>query len=505
MGKKKVQKAMVLAFAGTIAVSALAGCNAGESAKTETGKPVLKVLMPHVKQDPNTYATAAMLEEETGYHVEYTMLPQDNPAEKLNLIMASKESYDIISTKNELRVNWADYAQKGALMELSELLDAHGQNLKAAMSESSFDLMRIDGKLYGIPTPSQKPGPVFSFNNMLTARADLLAKYNITMPKTLDEFTNVLRSLKQNVKLENGQDFAPLSIDTTIEIPGIVGAFGIPNTWNEVNGKLVHRVEDPRYLEYIKYLTALYQEGLLDREFPTNKTATLNEKFSSGRAGMVTSFYWDIGTLTDALEKNEPSAKIAFVEAVSGPDGQKGIGVDTAALDRLAYIPKSAKHPEDAMKYMDMKMSDDFFIRLAIGDEGKHYTVENGEYMPILPTFFDECGMANEYLTGMNEKTYPKYWQARVRKDTRVYDAFKFMYIDEERYSVAVQNPIMYAPVFESDTSKKIIDQLANDFFIKVIAGEENLESGYNAFLAQWKAEGGEKMSEEVNAWYSAQ
>ena len=113
--------------------------------------------------------------------------------------------------------------------------------------------------------------------------------------------------------------------------------------------------------------------------------------------------------------------------------------------------------------------------------------------------------MANEYLTGVNEQTYPKYWQARVRKDPRVYEGYKFMFLDEERYSVAVQDPLMYAPVFSSDANKKIINQLANDYFIKVIAGEENLDASYDAFLAKWKSEGGEKMIEEINAWYAAQ
>lgn len=504
---KKMLKPMAVVLGCVIAAAGFAGCGKENTASNDGAKPTLRYLMPYVKQDPNTYPTASMLEEKTGYHVEYTMLPQDNPGEKLNLMMASKEKYDIVVTKSDLRVNWADYADKGALMELTELLNTYGPNLKKAMSDTSFDLMRIDGKLYGIPTPALTTAPVFSYSNMLTVRQDMLDQYHISAPKTLDDFTNVLRTLKSSVNMSNGQEFAPLSIDSTIEIPGVVGAFGVPNAWNEVNGKLVHRVEDPRYLEYIKYLASLYKEGLLDREFPTNKTATLTEKFSSGRAGMITSYYWDIGTLLDALQKNIPNATTSFVEALTGPNGDRGIGRgdDASALDRLTYIPKSAEHPEDAMKYMNMKLDDELFIQLAIGEEGKHYTVENGEYMPIIPTFFDECSMANEYLTGVNEQTYPKYWQARVRKDPRVYEGYKFMFLDEERYSVAVQDPLMYAPVFSSDASKKIINQLANDYFIKVIAGEENLDTSYDAFLAKWKSEGGEKMIEEVNAWYAAQ
>lgn len=502
---KKSVKYLALMLGCTAAVTGLSGCDKDKEAVSDGGKPTLSYLMPYCKQDPNTYATAKMLENETGYHVEYTMLPQDNPGEKLNLMIASKEPYDIVVVKNDLRVNWADYANKGALLQLDDMVDKYGANMKKAMKPTSFDLMRIDGKLFGIPTPSHKPGPKFGYANMLTARKDMLDKIGAKSPATIDEFTDVLKKFKSSVKLENGQDFAPLSINTDINIPGVVGAFGVPNAWNDVNGKLVHRAEDPRYLDYIKYLASLYKDGLLDADFPTNKLATLNEKFSSGRAGMITSYYWDMGSLLDALEKNVPNGETEFIDALTGPNGDKGIGTTTAALDRLTFIPKSAKHPEDAMKYMDMKLSDDLFIKLAIGEEGKHYTVENGEYIPIKPAFFDECSMANEFLTGINEETYPKYWQARVRKDQRVYDSFKYMYLDEERYNAAIQNPLMFAPVFSSDANKKIIDQLENDYFVKVIAGEENLDSSYEAFLSKWKSEGGEDMTKEVNEWYASQ
>ena len=265
---KKSVKYLALMLGCTAAVTGLSGCGKDKEAVSDGGKPTLSYLMPYCKQDPNTYATAKMLENETGYHVEYTMLPQDNPGEKLNLMIASKEPYDIVVVKNDLRVNWADYANKGALLQLDDMVDKYGANMKKAMKPTSFDLMRIDGKLFGIPTPSHKPGPKFGYANMLTARKDMLDKIGAKSPATIDEFTDVLKKFKSNVKLENGQDFAPLSINTDINIPGVVGAFGVPNAWNDVNGKLVHRVEDPGYLDYIKYLASLYKEGLLDRTSP---------------------------------------------------------------------------------------------------------------------------------------------------------------------------------------------------------------------------------------------
>lgn len=489
-------------LAGTLLLGSLTGCGGGQDTAQET-KPELKVLMSYMKEDPNTYPVAQDLEEATGYKVKYYTLPQDKPEEKLNLIMASNEEYDLIITTNNLRVSWADYAKKGALLELDELVDQYGANMKKVMKPESFDLMRMDGKLYGVPVPKIKIGKALNFTSMLVTRSDLLEKLNVKYPETLDEFTDLLRAMKA-AGAEDGSNMVPLCIKQMIDLPGVVGAFGVPNAWNEVDGKLVNRAEDPRYLEYVKYLKSLYDEGLLDDEFPVNKTATLSEKFSSGRAGIIPISYSEAGTINNALVKNIPDATLQFLDPVTGADGSCGIGTSESSLDRLVFIPKSAAHPVDAVKYMDAKLDEETFKLTVIGREGEHYTVENGEYFPIAPKFFDERGSANNYLTGINEETYPQYWQTRVRKDQAVYDAYKYMALDDERLQYAVPNPTLDAPVFESDKDVKIVNQMANDYFIKVIAGEEDLESSYDAFLQNWKEEGGAAISNDLNTWYQS-
>ena len=499
---RKKMKAIVGVLTATMLLGALSGCGGGNETAEGGAKPELKVLMNYMKEDPNTYPVAKDLEEATGYHVKYYTLPQDKPEEKLNLIMASNEPYDIIITTNNLRVSWADYAKKGALLQLDELVDEYGTNMKKVMKPESFDLMLMDGKLFGIPVPKIKIGKSLNYTSMLVTRSDILEKSGAKYPETLDEFTAMLRAM-QTAGIE-GETIAPLSIKQAIELPGIVGAFGVPNQWNELDGRVVNRVEDPRYLEYIRYMRSLYEEGLLDKEFPVNKSATLTEKFSSGRAAIIPITYSEAGTISNALANISPGAQLTFLDAVTGPNGDKGIGTSESSLDRLVFIPKTAEHPEDAVKYMDLKLDEETFKLTAIGREGEHYTVENGEYYPISPKFFDERGSANNYLTGINEETYPAYWQSRVRKEQAVYDAYKYMSLDDERLEDAVANPVLDAPVFDSDKYVKIVNQLANDYFIKVIAGEEDLDSSYDEFVEKWKSEGGAAITEDLNNWYQS-
>ena len=69
---------------------------------------------------------------------------------------------------------------------------------------------------------------------------------------------------------------------------------------------------------------------------------------------------------------------------------------------------------------MDAKLEPDTFKNLVIGEEGKHHEVKDGKYYPILPIFNDERNKAINFLSGVDENVYETYWQARVRKDTKL-------------------------------------------------------------------------------------
>src|SRR5690606_20918821 len=89
--------AVMLAACGSGSNKGSSNSAAGKegSSQTET-KPVLKQLGFQRNFDPNKDPVAAFLEEKTGYKVEYETLPLENPDDKLNLLMANNEPYDIV-------------------------------------------------------------------------------------------------------------------------------------------------------------------------------------------------------------------------------------------------------------------------------------------------------------------------------------------------------------------------------------------------------------------------
>lgn len=459
-------------------------------------KPELKTLNIWMKDDYNTYPVAKLLEERTGYKVKYDMLPADKPMDKLNLLMASAEPYDAVTITTEKTV-FTDFASKGALVDLTPLIDKYGPNIKASVSKESFDAFTVNGKIYAIPNRSSE----FSASSLLI-RTDWLEKVGMKMPTTLDEFTAVLKAFKEKDPGGVGDKGSPMTIRGDMPIiDSIIGAFGLPNGWNEANGKLEARPTAPAFKDYLAYVADLYKQGLLDKEFAVNKDATTKEKFTSGRAGVIVAGWYDVPTLGDALKKNLPDAKYAYVGPLKGKDGKAALSAG-AGFDRITFIPKSSKHPEDAIKWMNAKLEKETFKLMSIGEEGKHYTVKDGAYYPILPIFTDERNNANNYLMGIDEKLYPLYWQARVKKDPRLDEAFSYLNKTvpaEQR----VADPVGTSPVLPvSSKYSQTLGQMITDFAVKVIVGESPVSS-IDAFITKYNSSGGEESAKEVNTWYA--
>ncbi|MBP3966677.1 extracellular solute-binding protein [Paenibacillus lignilyticus] len=511
---RKLPKLLTLAAMTVMLAGSLAACGSKENgnnasqeskgnttssesnAAPEAEKPTLKRLNVFQAEDYATYPVAKFLEEKTGYKVQYDVLPQDKTAEKLNLIFASGEPYDFITFYNDLAL-YSDYAQKGALTDLTPLIDQYGPNIKNAVSQQSMDALKIDGKLYAIPAPvTHEVG--FS----ILIRTDWLEKVGLSMPTTTDELVTVLKAFKEKDPGGNGDQNVPLTIKgDQAMLENIVGAFGMPNPWNDVNGQLTPRVLDPNYPDYVNYVADLYKQGLLDKEFIINKDATAKEKFASGKAGAIIVHWADIPGLNDALTKVVPDAKFAYVGALKGPKGQAGFGA-MSGFDRLTFIPKSAEHPVEAIKYINELLEPATFKELAIGQEGKHYKLENNAYIPILPIFSDERNQANNYMAGVDEANYPQYWQARVRKNPIMFEGFDFLN-NKQPAEVKVRNTLGWAPYLPEHAKNNMrLEVMVGEYTVKLFAGAESLND-LAKFQEKYKASGEEVSAKEINDWYA--
>ncbi|EJW19750.1 extracellular solute-binding protein family 1 [Paenibacillus alvei DSM 29] len=206
--------------------------------------------------------------------------------------------------------------------------------------------------------------------------------------------------------------------------PDIASVFGLTTPWLERDGKIIHAVETPEMKEYLKFMNTLYKEGLIDSEWGINTADKSIEKMASGKAAMYSPGWWIAPNLENAVAKNFPNAKLAIVPVLKDKSGKARVGTPGNTINYYIAIPKFAKHKEDAIKWLDMKFDKDIFKGIAIGEEGVHHKYENGSYSPVMPKFSDERTNASAFLTGVDEKNYPIYWQARLKKNPFVESYF---------------------------------------------------------------------------------
>src|SRR5690606_12698968 len=128
----------------------------------------------------------------------------------------------------------------------------------------------------------------------------------------------------------------------------------------------------------------------------------------------------------------------------------------------------------------------------------------NDIYNPIHPLFSEKRQDAWWYLNGMDEHKYPDMWLARIKKDENIFHYFQELNNPYDQY--AKSDPTAWAPPMDSESKNgQALNQAEEDFFIRFLLGNEDLNSFDNFIENTWKEDGGAEIVKEVNDWYSEQ
>ncbi|MDF2922967.1 MAG: hypothetical protein K0R57_1881 [Paenibacillaceae bacterium] len=468
----------------------------GASATAEP-KPVLKVLMPYQTFDPNTDPAVKRIKEQTGYEVEYYLLPKDNATEKLMLEMASGGDYDIVRLST---VQFAQLAGNGSLLALDDLLAKDGANIKKQVSDMGWKSVTTGGKVYGIPYEGGGDinNPYGLLQGGMGVRTDILSELGLQLPKDLDSFYSFLKKIKDEKKI------VPLTGKTSDGFNAVIGsAFGLGSAmWYEVNGQLVNRVMLPQFKEYLAYVNKLYSEGLMDKDYPINKSENAKQKFTSGRAAvMMPAQFYDIPDLLPAVVQSNPKAELDFITALSGANGKPYVS-QLKQSQTYEAIPKTSKNAEHALKFMNLRADPEIFLSTYLGEQGVHFEIKDDKYYPILPAF-DELANAKQFTGTVSAGTEFKMWQARARKTPEMAAAYEKMnsLIKKDWVHPDYTNYASNLP--EIQKYRLSLSKMESDFLVKAMVETKDLNKLYSDFAAEWEKQGGTEMTKAINVWYA--
>ncbi len=447
----------------------------------------IKMLCSNLSWDMNTNYVGTLLEEHTGFKVQYDYYSDDN---QLALEIASGTEYDIVELTTTM---YQTLLAQGALKDISSLLP---ETTKAAIADLGWNYVTDDdGAIYGIP---QVNDAVYSGG--IGYRTDIFEKYGYTEANTIDEFYNLL------VAIKNDTGMIPLTGNGAWQAE-IASAFGLSFDYviDPETDTIISKLRQPGMKEYLAWMNKVYSEGLIDIDWPVNTGDTINEKMGSNKAVMTYAAHWSTLNWVNALvEGGNADAYFKTIVPLEDANGKRHIAVENG-ISTIFAIPVTASDEEakHTLAMVDSRLDEETYWLFNDGIEGTHYTKdEAGIPTPILPIFTDDMNNGHEYQIGRNQYAHPITWMARVHKTQVQWDTFYDSNSKAAGYGFE-GNPMTFAQFPEYTEYSSALKTLVNDYCLQVIAGTESLDS-YDDFVAEWEAAGGLELEEAATAWYKA-
>jgi raffinose/stachyose/melibiose transport system substrate-binding protein len=253
-------------------------------------------------------------------------------AQKVRLI--SGDSIDITGVTPQ---SYLEYVKAGYLMDLTD------QPFMKNFSPSSLSKLKVDGKLYAVPTAINYIGVWYN--------QDLFAKYNLNIPKTWDEFLQVCEKLKANgvVPLVNGgKDGWPMEFDIYPFIHKLV--VDDPQIFEKVDKGEI-KYTDPIFVNTFKAITDFYKKGYIHKDLVSLTGDQATDLFVQQKVGMVIQGDW----FAEGASKRKIDFKVGVFPMPTPGEGDKVIvPVSVGSYDAIV---NSSKNKDSALKVMEYMSS----------------------------------------------------------------------------------------------------------------------------------------------------
>ncbi len=326
--------------------------------------------------------------DRSGFEVEANIPPKGQEAEKLNLLLASNEPIDIFVG------NIGAFRDNGAIQPLNDLLDKYGSHIRELWPKewaSAWDAVTDkEGKIWAIPQVPQLA------EKTIFLRSDWLAKLNLTMPKTIEEYETVLKALKEKDPAGAGQTIPIVTNMTGLNLALSAGFMDVGyGPWMDQDGKVKPPEVNPGYKDFIAKMAEWYQKGYIYKETFTLNTERTRELIKQNRVGSAIIHYSVVTNIQSDLQQKTPEALYEVAGELKGP---KGNITTMSGLSPYGWmLNKKSKNPEAAIKFIDWIHSDiENYLLIMYGIKDKHwkYTDEANHVFERLNQDY-----AGEYLT----------------------------------------------------------------------------------------------------------
>jgi putative aldouronate transport system substrate-binding protein len=413
--------------------------------------------------------------------------------------------------------------EAGFIADMREPMNAYASDrYKNYLSDLDYQALTIDNKLLGLPFPNI----VYEATTCLFIRRDWLDKLGLQIPRSIEDVIAVARAFKA-AKL-GGPDTIGLffSRDSTGGI-NAVGADGkwdgfmnghgaYLNYWLEKNGSLVYSNIQPEMRTALLAMQVLYKDGTINRDFASVDTALGQEYIAGGKAGIFYSTAWETTLSLQTLHHNDPSADIINIFPPSLQGKKFPVQTNSPRGVRI-FVSNKMRNPEAVVKIVNLCLDliDNDQHNYGFGEDGFAWFKYSNFPYPGNNTFSLDQAHAIRVAEKIGDTSllkssgvgwYESYKLAKEGKSdwwylatmgeggswSTVYDAF--------HSNMILNDGFLGLPTATMALKGTTVNDVLNTAMFEVIMGADI--SVYDRAIEQWKVNGGQQITDEVNAWY---
>ncbi|MDN3247174.1 extracellular solute-binding protein [Streptomyces sp. ZSW22] len=407
--------------------------------------------------------------------------------QKLGAVLASSEVPDVVVVPGWNMTGKIPSAIIGKFADLGPYLSGDAvkeyPNL-AAIPTDAWQRSIFGGKLRGLPMPSSYVTGIVPLY-----RQDIFEKEGYEVPRSCDEFM----ALAKDATNAKAKRWACLDMKwTAFNAFGVLSGNEKSLGWNEVDGKLVYRIETDEYLEALEWTRKLFAAGVVhpDAKLGKSNAADPGPKFAAGEFLVYNqdSSQWWSRTAEQAVQN--PEFKIWGMDIWGHDGGDPTLWAQNPA-GIFAFVNKDA--PESVIRDVlavanttAAPYGTKEYMATNYGVEGTHYTVKDG-----VPTKTEQgnIDVMNAYVMVASPAptiAHPDFpevakgqveWQQRMGAFTKKSTFYGMQIVEPARWTNLSND----------------FEQLEDD----VIRGRKKISDMQQA-VSDWRSKGGDKLRD----WY---
>ena len=310
-----------------------------------------------------------ILEPELNANLDIVVLPWASASQQLQLMLSGDEKIDVFYTQ---ATNAVQYMNAGQIVDMSELIDKYGTNIKQIYGEDIAKINQVEGFVYGVPNQIERGSIPAVF-----MRKDLVEKYNIDTsqikePKDLESVFETVKAGEPDMTMLYSINDGDTPVTRLFRGDNLSDNNYLGVLMDQTNStKLENFFATDWFKDTTTMLYNWYQKGYISQDAGTN---TENWR-TVCKAGNLFSLFFSYHPGTPVEFESSTGYDFEIVPFYNEPI------INSSSYNGVTFsIAQNSENPEKTMEVLDyIYGSSEIMNLLNWGEQDKDYVIEDAD------------------------------------------------------------------------------------------------------------------------------